>query len=166
MKTHRYLLSLVLVGVMAASASGCFGKFAATRALYNFNSTISTDKVVRSLVMCGLIIIPVYGLFGLGDVVLFNVIEFWGGTNPIVEAQTEVDGTVRLVRGGDVYELRPVGAQEVRVSLNGTALGRALFHPDGTVLVVDTEGAVLRMLTPADFAQVEQRGEFLALGGR
>jgi hypothetical protein len=30
-----------------------------------------------------LTIIPVYGIAYLGDIIIFNSIEFWGGENPI-----------------------------------------------------------------------------------
>jgi hypothetical protein len=32
------------------------------------------------------VILPVYGLCTLGDALIFNSIEFWGGENPIQKA--------------------------------------------------------------------------------
>jgi hypothetical protein len=43
------------------------------------------------LVFWGLNIIPVYGLFFVGDVFIFNVIEFWSGSNPIAMAEGEFE---------------------------------------------------------------------------
>ncbi len=47
--------------------------------------TIASDPGLQQLelVFLGLIIIPAYGLFSFGDAIIFNSIEFWGGSNPI-----------------------------------------------------------------------------------
>jgi hypothetical protein len=72
--------------------SGCFGSFQAVNGLYNWNKDVSDNKWIQELVFLGLNIIPVYGLFSFGDVVIFNLIEFWSGTNPLSmdEGQREI----------------------------------------------------------------------------
>ena len=82
------LVLVVSVGVVFSA--GCFGKFQLTRKVYDINKSVE-DKYLRSAVTWLLVIIPVYGLAGFLDFILFNVIEFWSGENPIVSGpQTRV----------------------------------------------------------------------------
>src|SRR3972149_4374036 len=82
------LVLVVSVGVVFSA--GCFGKFQLTRKVYDINKSVE-DKYLRSAVTWLLVIIPVYGLAGFLGFILFNVIEFWSGENPIVSGpQTRV----------------------------------------------------------------------------
>ena len=73
------LASLLLLGSLS---SGCYGPFNLTRNLHHWNGTIE-NKWGREGVFLVIFIIPVYGVCVLGDVLIFNSIEFWGGENPI-----------------------------------------------------------------------------------
>ncbi|WP_423935219.1 DUF3332 family protein [Candidatus Deferrimicrobium sp.] len=90
-------IALVLVAAVGALSAGCFGKFQLTRKLYDINQSID-EKYVRSAATW-VFVIP-YALTGILDLVLFNVIEFWTGENPVAEAKvTKVyaDGNGRTV---------------------------------------------------------------------
>jgi hypothetical protein len=76
-------IALALVVAVGALSAGCFGKFQLTRKLYDINQSID-EKYVRSAATW-IFIIP-YALTGILDFVLFNVIEFWTGENPVVSA--------------------------------------------------------------------------------
>jgi hypothetical protein len=76
-------IALVLVTAVGALSAGCFGKFQLTRKLYDVNQSID-DKYVRSAATW-IFVIP-YALTGILDFVVFNVIEFWSGENPVVSA--------------------------------------------------------------------------------
>jgi len=76
-------IALVLVAAVGALSAGCFGKFQLTRNLYDINKSID-DKYVRSAATW-IFIIP-YALTGILDFVIFNVIEFWTGENPVASA--------------------------------------------------------------------------------
>lgn len=79
---RRTMLSFSLFSLALAS-SGCFGSFAATRKLWHFNDEISGNKWIKWLLFLVLIILPVYGLFALGDAIIFNTIEFFTDKNPL-----------------------------------------------------------------------------------
>lgn len=68
---------------LALCSSGCFGSFNMTRKVHHWNDTVSGDKWIKELVFLAFVWVPVYGVAGLGDVGLFNTIEFWSGNNPI-----------------------------------------------------------------------------------
>jgi hypothetical protein len=67
-------------GLLAAS---CFGPFHAVRRVHAWNADVSDNKWGQELVFLVISIIPVYGIAALGDVLIFNSIEFWGGENPV-----------------------------------------------------------------------------------
>jgi hypothetical protein len=112
--THhlRRAIALVAVAFCLVTASGCFGSFRLVNGVYDFNRGVN-HKLARSLVMCGLMLIPVYPLAALGDILIFNVIEFYGGSSVVV-AQTQKleDGsTVRVERvDADTLRIRRVDA--------------------------------------------------------
>jgi hypothetical protein len=76
-------IALVLVAAVGTLSAGCFGKFQLTRKLYDINQSID-EKYVRSAVTW-LFVIP-YAVTGLLDFIIFNVIEFWSGENPVASA--------------------------------------------------------------------------------
>ena len=76
-------IALMLVAAVGALSAGCFGKFQLTRNLYAINQSID-EKYVRSAATW-IFVIP-YALTGILDFVIFNVIEFWTGENPVGSA--------------------------------------------------------------------------------
>jgi hypothetical protein len=76
-------IALVLVAAVGVLSAGCFGKFQLTRKLYDINQSID-EKYIRSAATW-IFVIP-YAVTGLLDFVIFNVIEFWTGENPVVSA--------------------------------------------------------------------------------
>ncbi|MBC9795190.1 DUF3332 domain-containing protein [Sinomicrobium weinanense] len=97
---------LLLCSVLSLSllCSSCLGSFSAFNNLKDWNHTISDSKFVNNLVFWGLNIIPVYGLFFLGDALIFNVIEFWSGSNPIAMNEGEVE-TQTVEKDGNTIEM-------------------------------------------------------------
>ena len=138
--------TLVVLAALAITQSACFGSFAATRALYRFNKGISGDKFIQELLFLGLIIVPAYSLFVFGDVILFNSIEFWGGSNPIQGDSSQprerevmlADGSsARLVQDADGMRIEHGGKV---LLVQRSAGGMILVAEDGTVLAAIHEG--------------------------
>ena len=137
-------LAFTMVGLMTITATGCFGSFHLTRTVYGFNAGLD-NKFVRTLVMWGLLIIPVYELAALGDVLIFNVIEFWSGNAPAA-SNTLPDGTkVSMEKvGNDVLRVRvtPPGqrTEELEVVKVNERSGY-LRRPGGAPLVTIEQAA-------------------------
>jgi len=87
------LASLLLLGSLS---SGCYGPFNLTRNLHHWNGSIE-NKWGREGVFLVLAIIPVYGICMLGDAIIFNSIEFWGGENPIKPSAMSTTGEMDQV---------------------------------------------------------------------
>jgi len=70
---------VLCVGLLATS---CYGPFNLTRRLHHWNGTVDGEWGNEGIfLLCA--IIPVYGVCMLGDALIFNSIQFWGGENPI-----------------------------------------------------------------------------------
>ena len=126
-----------MLAVSALVTSGCFGKFGLTRKLYAWNEGVG-DKWVRSVVMWGLMIIPVYPLVSTGDFLVLNTVEFWTGSNPAlanddVRTRELEGGAVEIARGDEVFRLVPNGERAFHVVRNGEPAGDATVREDGTV---------------------------------
>lgn len=84
--------------------SSCLGSFKAFNNLKDWNQGATNSKFLDNLIFWGLNIVPVYGLFFLGDVIIFNVIEFWSGSNPIAMKPGESE-TQMVEHEGNTYKM-------------------------------------------------------------
>jgi hypothetical protein len=132
-------IALVLVAAVGALSAGCFGKFQLTRKLYDINQSID-EKYVRSAATW-LFVIP-YAVTGLLDLVVFNVIEFWTGENPVASAP--VTKVYAQGNGRTVLTLSRDGSATVAVieRYEGERLVSTLrIHDDGRGKVAAVETA-------------------------
>jgi hypothetical protein len=75
---------ILAAALVLALTTGCFGTMNATSRLKTWNREIENRWAGQGTYV--LLRIPwggVYGLFFLSDVLFFNSVEFWGGTNPV-----------------------------------------------------------------------------------
>ena len=77
----KVLLALLLT--VSLSTTSCIGTNASFNGLNSWNSRVSESKYLNELVYIGLWVIPAYEIVLLGDVIIFNTMEFWGSENPI-----------------------------------------------------------------------------------
>lgn len=108
MKHVKLTVAMFLASWFLLVQTGCFGRFALVRKVYEFNDDIAGDdlggRFIKNLVYWVFNIIPVYGIAGFLDGIIFNLIEFWTGSNPLamVEGQQEI----QLVRkGNDLFKM-------------------------------------------------------------
>jgi hypothetical protein len=96
MKGKQWVGRAIVLGMSAlllTSAAGCYGRFRAMNAVYDFNRSASDNTIVRSLLMWGLIFIPVYQVAFLVDAVVLNMLDFFNGTNRVAQTQSLPDGS-------------------------------------------------------------------------
>ena len=146
-------------------ANGCYGPFHLVRKVHKFNGEVSDNKWVVELAYLVMTWLPVYGLAGAADAIIFNSIEFWTGENPL--APNANTNTKRIVRGdqeillsrlatpqGEQFLLQQLSAGQPGQSLrlqrdstgvvafngNGDILYRAQTLADGGVAISDAQG--------------------------
>ncbi len=98
---------MTLAGLLFAfslTMTGCFGSFQLTRSVYQWNESVTPNKFAQTLLFYGMNVVPVYSAAGFLDLVVFNLVEFWSGTNPIAMAEGEHE-TQLVYLDGEWYEL-------------------------------------------------------------
>ncbi|MDX2011655.1 MAG: DUF3332 domain-containing protein [Myxococcaceae bacterium] len=170
---------LVVSALAAAASTGCYGKFAATKKLHDWNGSFGS-KFVSTLIFWLFLILPVYELFALGDALIFNLIEFWTGSNPLATV-THADGstttlarvgpdTVRVVRHlegqvvADVDLVVAGDAAGLTRDRSGAVLATIEAHPGGVRL---TRGDRVETFSAAELEAVQAaRSKTTALAAR
>lgn len=110
---RRRIVSLAVAGALlcAPLSSGCYGKFALTRNVYNFNGAVGPFESLHSVLMW--VFTPVYIVTIAVDALVLNTIQFWTGLTIPVLAEVETDaGTTRVV----VLAARPPQAESATMS--------------------------------------------------
>lgn len=102
--TMTRVVAMGLIVAAGVSLTGCYGPFRLTTKLHDWNGQVSQKKFVNELVFLGMCIIPAYEICVLGDALIFNSIEFWGGSNPIAMKDGQIEET-KLVHEGQSYKV-------------------------------------------------------------
>jgi len=133
---------------LAVTVSGCYGPFNLTRKFYQWQdeagTSVSGKSVDKKWGQEGVFLITgiAYAVTFLGDLVIFNSIEFWGGKNPITAKN------VKSIQVGDQQEVLSYAPAEHRLRMDAFEKGRlvksVLFQvrPDG-MQACDASGNVL-----------------------
>ncbi len=104
------LLVTATAGLLLGTAVGCYGHFKLVNGVREFNEGVGENRMMRSLVMWGLVIIPVYEVAWLGDVLIFNVIEFFNAPPSAVTAEQR-----HALPGGGEVRVARVAPDTVRI---------------------------------------------------
>ena len=169
------LIPLVLC---AATLAGCYGPFNLTRRVHHWNGHFHENKWPHEGMFLLMIIFPVYGFSFIIDTFIMNSVEFWLDVNPIRPPE-DVDGITKTFTNGEqrvvfkretragapavvvrlyqadrlvgefVLARKPDGSTVVRDAA-GDVVGEARTLTDGTVVLVDRDGA------PRKFSDLDQ----------
>ena len=94
----KFVTRAIIIALIGSTGilSGCYGPFRLTTKLHQWNGNVSNKKFVNELVFLG--------LCTLGDVLIFNSIEFWGGQNPITMKDGQIDES-EFMHEGKMYKV-------------------------------------------------------------
>lgn len=158
-RTRWWAVALLFVAVLP-TATGCYGKFPATREVYRFNGEATEYPFVQTLIMWGLS--PVYAIAVVADSLVLNLIEFWSDETVDFSFQRSHDGTTFAVvpsadgreavltisRDGETIgtaTVRRVSADRYEVrDADGNLTRRVERTPDGRLRLTDADGTLLR----------------------
>lgn len=87
----KNIVVFVALACLILSPAACYGPFNLTRQVYDWNVNIG-NKWGAEAIFLVFVIIPVYSITLLGDALIFNSIQFWGGGNPISPPDRDLDG--------------------------------------------------------------------------
>ncbi len=120
---RKLVMSVALAAAILSTS--CLGSFHAVTSLKSWNETVSDNKFVNNVLFWAMNIVPVYPLFVLGDVVVFNLIEFWSGSNPL--AMNEGDMEIQTIEHeGNLIEMRAMKNKMQMAVIDGPKKGDAL----------------------------------------
>ena len=156
-------LSILVISVLLifSMGTGCIGNFGLSGKVREFNLDVSKDRWGREIVFVVLYVVPVYPFAGFLDILVFNSIEFWTGTNPIngsasvtpiaMDEWTTEDGTKVTMKG------LPDNSIDVNVvKPNGETRFFNLTRTDDGVTARDEAGNVI--VSTADLPMDELEG--------
>jgi hypothetical protein len=147
MKKLKVLLLAGLLLVMSVSSNGCLGPFNLTVKLHSWNSNVGS-KFVNNLVFWAFCIIPVYEVTSFLDVVVFNLIEFWSGSNPISMNEGERDTQI-VSSGENTYEVTATKNKFEIKQINGPESGEMIeiiFEPETYSCYLNHQGELVKLL--------------------
>ena len=98
MKILRRSILFLALGSIAIGQTGCFGTFTLTKKTYAYHDSLSDNKFVKSLLFWipGCLVYPI--VTGL-DVIIFNLIEFWSGSNPLSMNEGDHETQMATING-------------------------------------------------------------------
>lgn len=138
---------------MTLLSTSCLGSFSAFNSLRDWNDGVTDNKFLDNLIFWALNIVPVYGLFIAGDVLFFNVLEFWTGDNPIAMADDEIETQYAKVNGEDVKMTATKNKFSIEI-LSGEKEGETLemvYTPENkTWNAVDENGELIKLASMKD----------------
>lgn len=94
-------ITLILSTLFVSTLSSCLGEFKAFTSLKDWNNSVTGNRFVNNLLFWVLWIIPVYSLFMLADLIIFNLLEFWTGSNPLGLAPGQSESQLMTYNGKD-----------------------------------------------------------------
>jgi hypothetical protein len=147
MKKIKVLLLAGLLLIAGITSNSCLGPFNLTLKLHHWNSSIGS-KWVNNVVFWAFCIIPVYEFSLFLDAVIFNVIEFWSGSNPISMKEGEKD--IQIVSTGKyTYEVTATKNKFQIQQLSGPAAGEMveiIFEPETYSCFLKYQGDLVKLV--------------------
>lgn len=149
MKHSRAMRAMAGALAVLALTTSCYGPFNATRRLHEWNGDVSENKWAVEGMFLLVVIIPVYGVFMLGDAIIFNSIEFWGGENPIDPPTAMLDDEGRTLR---VENVAAADGAAIRASIVNAGVVEEDLCTDtdlsGVTTLTNSAGAILATVEP------------------
>jgi len=148
----KKLVFTAIAASIMLTQTGCFGSFALVNKIYEFNDGASDNKILKTLLMYVLYIVPVYQVSAFLDLVIFNLIEFWGGSNPIAMEEGQVEEQFMAIKGEN-YKVTATKNQMVFEKLeNGemTDMGTMVYSPETKVWSFEKEDQVVDLIKISD----------------
>ena len=135
----KKIITGVIAATMVLSLSGCMGQMGLSQSAIGVNMKLVDNRFGRATVY--LLASPIYAVIGAIDLVIFNSVEFWTGTNPYTGKSAIVDTPVDTWMKVDDSlsdELKTAPISDARMyHLDGNTVALELKHIDGSESLVE-----------------------------
>lgn len=146
--------SIIAFGLASSIlCTSCLGSFSAFNKLRDWNDGVTSNKFLDNLIFWALNIVPVYGLFFVGDTLIFNVIEFWSGSNPIAMKDGDIETQI-IQKDGVAFEMTATKNRMMVKVLDGVNEGQKfdlVFKPsENSWNLVKQDGEIIKLASMQD----------------
>ncbi len=149
---RSFMIPIVLL--LCLVLCSCVGPFNLTSNVLDWNNSINGGRSwLGEIVFLVFVWVPVYGICMIGDALIFNTIEFWGGTNPIAATS---DGSAPAPASALAVARNDRGGADVRDSAGRVVLSSEAL-PDGSVVFRNASGAEVSHFTPVQAQAMRER---------
>jgi hypothetical protein len=158
MKKITIVLMAIALSATILMQTGCYGSFGLTKKVYEFNGSVG-DKFLNTIVFWAFCILPVYEVAGFLDVVLFNLLEFWTGSNPIAMNEGDID--IQMLKAGDKEYLVTTTRNNIHIEqVSGPMKGESadiVFRPESNSCYLSYQGSVTKLIEydPSDLSSLK-----------
>jgi hypothetical protein len=91
-KSRRFMIPVaIVVATCILLTTGCMGNMGLTQKVKKGNLSVTENRWGREGIFLGLSVLRVNTIAALLDLVVFNSIEFWSGTNPLTKQSALVN---------------------------------------------------------------------------
>ena len=163
-KRHKKSIALALLLTVTPAMSGCFGSFGATRLIWEINRDLFSNKILQWIVFLIFTAFPVYGIAVTVDVFFLNLLEFWTGSNLLVEKGEDVPERVVQLGDDTLMVMNRDGYNKLSFELiqNGEAASFALeMERDSAKLTHGSELVGLLQADPDGLSVYDSEGKLL-----
>lgn len=149
MKQKLTSLFIAFSILFSTTLTSCLGSFTAFNNLKDWNQIVTDNKFVNNLIFWGLNIIPVYGLFLAGDTLIFNLVEFWTGDNPLALKDGEVQKQ-NIALNGQNYEMTATKNKMTVADESGVIISELFYDAETKTWLVSENEQTRKVLTFTD----------------
>lgn len=141
-KIGIYSMAILMLGIGTLS-TGCMGSWIVTKKVYKWNEKATGNKYVNTILfwVLGWIVYPITLFL---DSAVFNLIEFWSGSNPMAMQPGEMEKGIVKGKDGNDYEMTVTQYRYDILALTGNHKGEktSLFYAPDTKTWSATKGGI------------------------
>lgn len=131
----RIIVAATLV-LFTLTSAGCIGSMALSGKVRQWNLDQNPEPWPREGIFVLLYVLPVYPFAGAADLLVFNSIEFWSGTNPI----SNESALVTVAQAGDSHrEVSPDGTVATSTLREDGSIDIEITAVDGKTMFLNVE---------------------------
>ncbi|HLV30046.1 MAG TPA: DUF3332 domain-containing protein [Chitinispirillaceae bacterium] len=121
----RRVIILLVCASLTTLNTGCFGSFELFKKIYNWNDSLD-NKWVRTGILWLFNIIPVYPVSAFVDAIVFNLIEFWAGNNPLA-LDSDTETTKTFTSRNKIYDVTFGNGSIIILETKGPNAGKSII---------------------------------------
>ena len=155
MKNKLTTFLLICSLTFTTMLTSCYGSFKAFNGIRNWNQNVTNNKWANEIIFLVLWIVPVYELFLLGDLIIFNLVEFWSGSNPLAMEEGDIEEQ-NIVHNGKDYKMRSTKNKLEVFDSNGVLLSALAYNEEeSTWYVAEGKKKMKKLITVMNMTDVD-----------